>query len=66
MRNDPIVEEVRKHRQEHAASFDYDLAKICLALQEQERKSSRPVVNRSPRLLPKKNATESLVANQQS
>lgn len=55
MKNDPIVEEVRKHRQEHAASFNYDLAEICRALRDKEKKSSRPVVNRSPRLLPCKN-----------
>jgi len=26
---DPIVEEVRKHRDEHARKFDYDLNRIC-------------------------------------
>jgi hypothetical protein len=26
---DPIIEEVRKHRDEHARKFDYDLNRIC-------------------------------------
>ncbi len=57
MKSDPIVEEVRAQRQKHAASYDYDLAKICRALKEAEEKSSRPVVNRSPRLLLRKSGT---------
>lgn len=57
MKADPIVEEVRKYRQEHAASFNYDLAEICKALKEVEKNSSRPVVNRSPRLLLKRSGT---------
>lgn len=27
--NDPIVDEVRKYRDEHARRFDYDLGRIC-------------------------------------
>jgi hypothetical protein len=27
--NDPVVEEVRKYRDEHARKFDYDLDRIC-------------------------------------
>ncbi|NCC62746.1 MAG: hypothetical protein EOM12_17875 [Verrucomicrobiae bacterium] len=27
--NDPIVEEVRKYRDDHARNFDYDLDRIC-------------------------------------
>jgi len=27
--NDPIVEEVRKYRDEHARKFDYNLDRIC-------------------------------------
>lgn len=57
MKTDPIVEEVRKHRQEHAASFNYDLAEICKALKEAEKNSIRPVINRDPRLLLKKSGT---------
>jgi hypothetical protein len=57
MKNDPIVEEVRKHRLQHAASYNYDLAEICRALKEAEEKSCRPVVTRSPRLLLRKSGT---------
>lgn len=45
MWKDPIVEEVRKIRQRHAAKFNYDLDAICRDLQEQEQKSSRKVVS---------------------
>ena len=44
MWEDPIVEEVRKVRQEHAARFDYDLAAICRDLKEQEERGGRRVV----------------------
>lgn len=35
MWKDPIVEEVRAHRQAHAEKFDYDLAAICRDLRQQ-------------------------------
>ena len=41
MWKDPIVEEVRKIREKHAAKFKYDLDAICRDLKEQERKSGR-------------------------
>ncbi len=50
VRKDPIVEQVRKVRQRHAAKFNYDLDAICRDLKEQERKSGRKVVS----LLPKR------------
>lgn len=46
---DPIVEEVRKIRQEHAAQFGYDLDKIVQSLQQEERQSGREVVTLPPR-----------------
>jgi hypothetical protein len=49
MWNDPIVEEVRKVREEHAARFDYDLVRIFQDLKEQERQSGRKVVSLSPK-----------------
>lgn len=49
MWKDPIVEEVRKVREEHAARFDYDLERIFQDLKEQEQKSGRKVVSLSPR-----------------
>ncbi len=44
MSEDPIVEEIREARQEHAARFDYDLAAICRDLREQEAQGGRTVV----------------------
>lgn len=45
MCNDPIVEEIRKARQAHAARFDYDLAKIYKDLKDSEQRSGRKVVS---------------------
>jgi hypothetical protein len=45
MWEDPIVAEVRKIREEHAARFNYDLHAICEDLKEQERKSGRTFVS---------------------
>ena len=45
MWKDPIVEEVRKIREKHAAKFNYDLDAICRDLKEQERKSGRKAVS---------------------
>jgi len=46
--NDPIVEEIRKIRDEHAKRFNYNLDEIVRHLQEEERKSGRTVVNFEP------------------
>jgi hypothetical protein len=47
--DDEIVEEIRRRRQAHAASLDYDLTRITEDLQRQERESGRPTVTREPR-----------------
>jgi hypothetical protein len=46
---DPIVEEVRKARDEHAARFEYDLKRIFEHLKEQERTSGREYVTLPPK-----------------
>lgn len=51
MSEDPIVAEVRKFRAEHAEKYGHDLDRICNALRDQQAKSKRQVVTRSPRLL---------------
>ncbi|MBF0138331.1 MAG: hypothetical protein H7833_20255 [Magnetococcus sp. DMHC-1] len=51
MWEDPIVEEVRKVREEHAARFDYDLDAIYKDLKRLERESGREMVNLKPRLV---------------
>ena len=48
-RVDEIVEEIRRHREAHAASLDYDLKRITEDLQRQERESETPVVKRPAR-----------------
>ena len=58
MVNDPIVEEVRRLRQAHAARYNNDLAAICEALKARERSSSRVVVNRPARRIAPKVATD--------
>ena len=49
MWNDPIVDEVRKVREEHAARFDYDLKRIFQDIQEREEKSGHKVVSLPPK-----------------
>jgi len=49
--NDPIVDEVRRIRDEHAAGFNYDLHAIYLDLKEQEKASGITFVSFPPRLI---------------
>ncbi|MDN5871387.1 MAG: hypothetical protein L0H73_11785 [Nitrococcus sp.] len=55
--NDPIVAELRRHRQAHAARYNNDLSAICEALRAREKTSGRLVVNRPPRLVHRKTGT---------
>ena len=47
--NDPIVDEVRKVRDTHAARFNYDLDAIFRDIKAQEKKSGRKFVSFPPR-----------------
>ena len=49
MKDDPIVREVRRIRQEHAARFKYDVDLIAKDLKAQERASSRRYISLPPR-----------------
>ena len=49
MWEDPIVEEVRKVREDHAARFGYDLKAIYRDLKRQEEESGRTFVSWPPR-----------------
>ena len=49
MWRDEIVEEVRRHRQAHAARFDYDLDAIVEDFKKREREGSHQVVSLPPR-----------------
>ena len=51
MFEDPIVEEVRRYRKEHAAKYGNDIHRIFEALREKQKKSNREVVNFGPRKL---------------
>ena len=52
MKDDPIVEEIRKGREEHAAKFNYDLDAIVRDIRSREGKDGRPVVTLPPKLKP--------------
>ena len=41
MTQDPILDEVRKWRNEYAKQFSYDLRAICLDLKERQEQSER-------------------------
>ena len=49
MCRDPIVDEVRKVREAHAARFNYDLRAIYRDLKRQEKNSGRIFVSYPPR-----------------
>lgn len=49
MTNDPIVEEIHRHREEHAARFHHDLHAICEDFRQAQTASGRQVVTRPPR-----------------
>jgi hypothetical protein len=48
-KDDEILEEIRRYRKAHAASFGYDVDRIGRDHQEHERRSGVKVVSRSPR-----------------
>lgn len=48
-KTDEIVDEIRRHRDRHAASFDYDIERIVEDLQRREKESGVRVVTRPPR-----------------
>ena len=53
MKDDPIVEEIRQHRQEHANRYSNDLDKIYLAIKEKEYKCR--LINREENIDTQKN-----------
>ena len=54
MKSDPIVDEIRKIRDAHAAKFGYDLAAICDDLREKQEKGNHRVVSFPPRRVVRK------------
>ncbi len=53
MINDPIVEEVRLYRKQHALRYGNDLHRIVDALKKKEQESNRIRLNPGPKLLVK-------------
>lgn len=51
MINDIIVEEIRKHRHEHAERYGYNLKRIAEALQDTEMRLSHRVIDPGPKYL---------------
>jgi hypothetical protein len=47
--NDPIVQEVRKHRIEHTLKFKGDLTAICADLRSIQANSGHTIVRLAPR-----------------
>ena len=45
MWRDPIVEEVRRWREEYAARFNYDITAICREARERQKTSERKIVS---------------------
>ncbi len=45
--NDPIIDEIRKYRDEHAKSFNYDLKLICADLKKKQAARNAKVVDLS-------------------
>ena len=50
---DPIVEEVRKARQDHAQEFNHDLTAICDDLKKIEKECGKRLISLPPKLLKK-------------
>jgi hypothetical protein len=51
MINDPIVDEIRRYRKEHAEQYGNNLARIVAALRLKEGESTHPLLNPGPKLL---------------
>ncbi len=49
MMKDPLVDEVRKVRHEHAAKFNFDLHAICEDFKKIEKECGHPVVTLPPK-----------------
>jgi len=51
MWNDPIVEELHKHRQKMAAQFNYDVHAACQYYRDRQKFSGLPVVSKKPKFM---------------
>lgn len=53
MIDDPIVEEIRRYRQQHAEPFSHDLKRIVDDLRKKEKISGLPRLNPGPKQVPR-------------
>lgn len=51
MTEDPIVAEIRRHREALAAKYGHDLRRIVEALRQREQQSGRPKLDPGPKQL---------------
>ena len=51
MWQDPIIDDVRKVRDEYAKGLGYDIKEICKSIKKQEVDSNRKRVSLSPKLI---------------
>lgn len=49
MKDDPILDEIHRFREEYAKRFNYDLNAICQDLRDQQQKNGHRVVTLPPR-----------------
>jgi hypothetical protein len=54
MKNDPIIEEIRQYRREHAEQFGFNVEKIAEDLRKKQEKYKDRIVSYNPKLLLKK------------
>ncbi len=45
MLNDPIMEEIRRVKEEHAARYNYDIRAMARALMEEQKREGRKIVS---------------------
>ncbi|HOW75526.1 MAG TPA: hypothetical protein P5102_05560 [Candidatus Competibacteraceae bacterium] len=50
MKSDPIIDEVRRVREAHAAKFNYDLSAICADFIKQQNEAEYSVISRPPKM----------------
>lgn len=53
MWKDPIVEEIRRYREEYAGRFNYDLHAICEDVRQEQGKQGRQVISLPPKRIAK-------------
>jgi hypothetical protein len=49
METDPIVEEIRRNRDEYARKFNYNIRAICRDIRKKQKKAGTQVVKLQPR-----------------